>query len=207
MAPKNKFTKDEMVSAALQIVRDGGIGRLTARAIADRLGISTQPVFTCFATMDAVKNEVRIAAESIFDEYSVKGLREKVPFFGYGMQYIRFAKDEPELYRLLFLSPAPGGESGAMTEMRRAQATFRPSLMNIYGISEADADRYFRDLWLVVHGIATLIVTGGCPYTENEIGQILTGFSLSLCRSIKEIPGFTEGAFDRDAEFSKLIRR
>ena len=57
----------------------------------------------------------------------------------------------------------------------------------------------------MVHSLATLIVTGGCPYTDREIGQILTGFSLSICKSIKEVPGFAAGTFDRDAAFRALL--
>ena len=90
-----------MIAAALKIVRRSGTGSLTAKAIADELGISTRPVFTCFGTMDTVKNEVRQAAEEIYNGYISQGLKEKIPFFGLGMQYIRFAKEEPELYRML----------------------------------------------------------------------------------------------------------
>ena len=83
----------------------------------------------------------------------------------------------------------------------------RPTLTEIYHISDQEADLYFRDLWLVVHSLATLIVTGDCPYSDQEIGQILTGFSVSICKSIKEIPGFAAGTFDRDATFRSLVSR
>jgi hypothetical protein len=72
-------------------------------------------------------------------------------------------------------------------------------------ISEAEAERYFRDLWLVVHSLSTLIVTGDCPYSDQEVGQILTGFSISICKAIKEVPGFAAGTFDRDAAFRALV--
>ena len=150
MAPKNKFTREEMIAAALKIVRRNGAGSLTAKAIADELGISTRPVFTCFGTMDTVKNEVRQAAEEIYNGYIGEGLKEKIPFFGLGMQYIRFAKEEPELYRLLFLMQTADGSSGAFQSMLHSQETARGSLVKIYNMTEAEADRYFRDLWLVV---------------------------------------------------------
>ena len=51
MAPKNKFTKEEMTEAAVQVVRQKGYGALTAQSIAEVLGTSTRPVFTCFETM------------------------------------------------------------------------------------------------------------------------------------------------------------
>ena len=203
MAPKNKFSKEEMTAAALRVVRAKGIGGLTAKTLADELGTSTQPVFTAFGSMDSLRQEVYAAAVRVYDRYTDAGLQEKIPFLGVGMQYIRFAREEPELYRLLFLMRKP--EYSAMQSMRHLQELVRPTLVNIYHITAEEADLYFRDLWLVVHSLSTLIVTGDCPYSDREIGQILTGFSVSICKSIKEIPGFAAGEFDRDAVFRALI--
>ena len=203
MAPKNKFTKDEMVAAALRVVRASGIDGLTAKTMAGELGTSTQPVFTGFGSMDGVKAEVYAAAVGVYDRYTTEGLKEAVPFLGVGRQYIRFAREEPELYRLLFLTRAR--EYSAMDSMRHLQTLVRSTLMEVYHVTAEEADFYFRDLWLVVHSLATLIVTGDCPYSDREIGQILTGFSISICKSIKEIPGFASGCFDRDAAFRSLI--
>lgn len=204
MAPKIKFTKDEMTEAALRVVRANGIGGLTAKAIADELGTSTQPVFTGFGSMEAVRWEVYEAAVRLYYKYAAEGLNGKIPFFGFGMQYIRFAREEPQLYRLLFLTPAGYGRYSAVQAMVHSQEKLRPILTSIYRITGEEADRYFRDMWLVVHSISTLIVTGDCPYSDKEIGQILTGFSVSLCRSIKEIPGFVAGDYDRDSIFAGL---
>lgn len=207
MAPKNKFTREEMVAAAVRVVRKHGASALTAKSLAEELGTSTQPVFTCFGTMDTAKAKVHAAAERLFDEYLTKGLKEKIPFFGFGTQYIRFAREEPELYRLLFLTRSDGSGSSAFDTMRHMRGLVRPSLTEIYRVTAQEADRYFRDLWLVVHSLSTLIVTGDCPYSDSEIGQILTGFSIGIFRAIKEIPGFVAGEFDRDAVFRDLIEK
>lgn len=203
MAPKNKFTKGEMIEAALRVVRTKGIDCLTAKTIADELGTSTRPVFTAFGSMDEVRQGVYEAAVQVYDSYTGAGLQEKIPFLGVGKSYIRFAQEEPELYRLLFLTRTP--EHSAIRSMQHLQALVRPAVMNIYHITAEEADLYFRDLWLVAHSLSTLIVTGDCPYSEQEIGQILTGFSISICRSIKEIPGFAAGTFDRDAAFCASV--
>ena len=205
MAPKNKFTKEEIIEAAMRVVRAKGIDGLTAKTMADELGTSTQPVFTAFGSMDTVRQEVYAAAVRVYDGYADAGLREKIPFFGVGMQYIRFAREEPELYRFLFLTRAQDQAYSAMHSMQHLQELVRPTLMNVYHIAADEADLYFRDLWFVVHSLSTLIVTGDCPYSDQEIGQILTGFSISICKSIKEIPGFAAGCFDRDAAFRSLI--
>ena len=141
----------------------------------------------------------------VYDSYTEKGLREQIPFFGVGIQYIRFAREEPALYRLLFLTQKQARSYGAMDAMLHLQERVRPTLVQIYRITPEEADVYFRDLWLVVHSLATLIVTGDCPYSDREIGSILTGFSLSICKAIKEVPGFAAGTFDRDAVFRALV--
>lgn len=203
MAPKNKFTRDEMVEAALRVVRAKGIDGLTAKTLAEELGTSTQPVFTAFGSMDAVRREVYAAAVRVYDGYTNTGLKEKIPFFGVGMQYVRFAREEPELYRLLFLTRTQ--EYSAIKSMEHLRELVRPTLVKIYHITAAEADIYFRDLWFVVHSLSTLIVTGDCSYSDGEIAQILTGMSISICKSIKEIPGFAAGTFDRDGIFRTLI--
>lgn len=205
MAPKNKFTKEEMVEAALRVVREKGIDGLTAKTIADELGTSTQPIFTGFGSMDGVKQEVYAAAVAVYDRYTNAGLKEKIPFLGVGMQYIRFAREEPELYRILFLTRTQEKNYSAIKSMQHLQELVRPTLMDIYHITAKEADLYFQDLWFVVHSLSTLIVTDDCPYSDSEIRQILTGFSISICKSIKEIPGFAEGDFDRDAIFGALV--
>lgn len=202
MAPKNKFTKEEMVAAALRVVRARGLDGLTAKTIADELGTSTRPIFTGFGSMDDVRQAVYAAAVAVYDSYTRRGLQEKIPFLGIGKQYVRFAREEPELYRLLFLTR--GQEYSAMKSMQHLQTLARPTLMEIYRITAAEADLYFRDLWLVVHSLSTLIVTGDCGYSDQEIGQILTGFSLSIYKAIREIPGFADGTFDRDGAFRAL---
>ena len=207
MAPRNKFTREEMVEAAVRVVREKGIDALTAKALASELGVSTQPVFTCFHTIEEVKREVRTAAERMYDSYMEEGLHMKVPFLGVGMQYINFAKEEPQLYRMLFLTTSEDGSSSVMDALHHSQNLVRESLQQTYHIDAQTADRYYRDMWLVVHSLATLVVTGGCPYSEEEMGHILTGFSVSLCKSIKEIPGFVEENYDRDAIFRELVKK
>lgn len=205
MAPKNKFTRQQMVEAALRVVRAGGIENLTAKTMADELGTSTQPIFTGFGSMDGVKAEIYDAAIKVYDRYTNIGLKDKIPFLGVGKQYIRFAREEPEIYRLLFLTRTQETEYSVIKSMQHLQEFVRPTLMEIYHITAEEADLYFRNLWFVTHSLSTLIVTGDCPYTDQEISRILTGFSVSICKAIKEIPGFAAGTFDCDATMQTVI--
>ena len=207
MAPRNKFSRDEMIEKAVQVVRKQGIGALTAKSLANELGVSTQPVFTCFHTIEEVRRQVVNAAKILYDDYVKEGLCNDIPFLGFGMHYIRFAKEEPELYRLLFLSTDQSEGNSAFEEMNASLELVTDSMQETYHIDAKTAERYFRDMWLVAHSLATLIVTGSCPYTDQEIGRILTGFSIGHCMAIKEIPGFVEDNYDKDAIFRELIKK
>ena len=207
MPPKVKFSKQEIVDAAVRVARDKGIDGVTAREIAAELGVSTRPIFTYFDTMDEVKAEVFQTAKELYRAYVERGLAGPIPFLGVGQQYIRFAHDEPELYKLLFLTRPGNASGGAMEALRFSQDLARESLMRIYNMDAHTADCYFRDLWLVVFSFATLIVTDDCPYTGAEMSAILTEVSLSICKAYKEVPGLPDGKFDRDALFTELVKK
>lgn len=207
MPPSVKFTKEEIVNAALQVVREKGTAALTTRQIAAVLGVSTRPIFTYFQNMQQVQEAVRQAAQALYHSYIKKGLEQVHPFIGLGEQYISFATQEPELYRLLFLPLAPGSENKAMEEMERTQNLVLEFLQQIYQLDEAAAKRFFRDVWLVAHSLAALIVTNCCPYSPEEIRQILTSVSLSVCKACKEIPEFVTNHLDRDTLFRSIIEK
>jgi AcrR family transcriptional regulator len=205
MPPSVKFQKEEIVTAALEVARQRGIDAVTAREVARALKVSVGPIFTWFDTMDQLKAEVYAQAGALYRSYIQRGLAGPIPFLGVGQQYIRFAREEPELYKLLFLTGAGTYGGGAMAALKLSQDLARDSVMRIYHMNATTADRYFRDLWLVVFSFATLIVTDDCPYSDEEMSAVLTEVSLSICKAYKEIPGLPEGKFDRDAIFNALV--
>ena len=206
MPPAVKFQKDEIVHAAMYVARNKGIDAVTAREVAKTLKVSVGPIFTWFDSMDELKAEIFRKAKDLYRSYIREGLSGPIPFLGVGQQYIRFAREEPELYRLLFLTPPDKDTGGAMEALKLSQDLSRGSLMRIYNMDAETADKYFRDLWLVVFSFATLIVTDACPYTDAEMSTILSEISLSVCKAYKEIPGLAAGNYDKDAIFRELVK-
>ena len=207
MPPKVKFQKEEIVKAAVDITRKKGISAVTAREVGAELGVSSRPLFTYFESVDELKKAVWQYAKNLYEECVRNGLKAEIPFLGVGQNYIRFAKEDPELYKYLFLNPPPDVKGSAMDALKLSQELVRESLMNIYNIDGDSADKYFRDLWLVSYSITTLIVTGECPYSDEEISALFTEFSVSICKAYKEIPGLPEGNFDKDAVFRELVNK
>ena len=69
MPPKPKFSKNEIIRSALDLVRENGPESLSAREVGKRLGVSSSPIFTFFKDMDELKNAVKVSAKEKFDEY------------------------------------------------------------------------------------------------------------------------------------------
>ncbi|MBQ9565073.1 MAG: TetR/AcrR family transcriptional regulator [Synergistaceae bacterium] len=207
MPPRVKFSEEDIVEAALNVVREKGFDAVTARAVAEKLGTSTRPIFTYFETMDQLREKVVELARECYRYFIERGLEEPVPFLGVGHQHIRFARTEPEIYRLLFLTKASGAAGGAMRALKFSQNLIREPLMRIYNMDGETADKYYRDLWLLAFSFATMIVANGCSYTDEEISAIFTEVSLAVCKAYKEIPGLPEGNFDRDAIFKELVKK
>ena len=206
MPPSVKFTKDEIVEAALRLTRAGGIGSLTARSLAAGLGASTRPMFTHFETVDELKHEVHEAAKGVYRAYIERGLAEPVPFLGVGQNTIRFAREEPELFKLLFLQKPQGADGGAIEALEFSQNLVRDSIMGIYKMGAYEADCYYRNLWLIAFSFCAMIAAGECPYTDEQMSAVFTEVSLAVCKAYKEIPGLPRGDYDRDALFKELTQ-
>ena len=106
MPPKVKFSKEAIIGAALQLVREEGMASLTARALAEKLGATPRVIFGQFANMAELQAEVIGAAEMVVVEYIRKALEDEKPFRSVGVAYILFASKEPQLFQLLFQNPS-----------------------------------------------------------------------------------------------------
>ena len=206
MPPMVKFTKDEITQAAFRLASEKGADAVTARELARALGASTRPIFTYYSTMGELKRDVVELAKARYRGYIEQGLAEPVPFLGVGRAYIRFAREESELYRLLFLTRPDETGTGPMEALRFTQGLVRESIMRIYNMDAAQADAYFRDLWLVAFSFATMVVCDECPYSDAEMDAVFSEMSLAVCKAYKEVPGLSDGSYDKDAVFGELVR-
>ena len=110
MAALKKFSEEAIVSAALELIREGGMSSLNARSLARALGCSTRPLYLTFGSMDEVKGQ---AVERITKTYQGYLKREVEsgrypPYKSYGMAYIRFAREEREFFKYLFMRDRTG---------------------------------------------------------------------------------------------------
>lgn len=187
MPPKAKFTKDEIISAAFEIVRRRGMEALTARSLADTLNSSPRPIFTVFAGMDEIVSEVILKAKALYAEYVRHGLACVPQFKGVGVQYIMFAIEESKLFQLLFMNER-GTVPPLCEVLQLIEDSFEEILASIttsYGFDRDTALRLYYHMWIYSHGIATLCATKMCSFTAEDISRMLTEVCASLIKKIK----------------------
>ena len=175
MPPKPKFTKEEIVAAALELVSEKGIEALTARELGVRLGSSARPIFTVFNSMEEVQEEVRAAALKRFESYAEKAMHYTPLFKQVGMQMILFATEEPKLYQLVYMSENAGATDfeGITQQLGDVAQLCVDVIQRDYGLSEKDAKALFEHVWIYTFGIGALCATGMCRFSQEEIIQML----------------------------------
>lgn len=189
MPPKCRFTREEIIQAALDLTAEKGVGALTARGLAQRLGSSAKPIFGLFAIMEEVQQEVVKAANLRYQEY----LRQDMsagrypPYKASGMAYIRFAREQKELFKLLFMRDRTHEEKAAGDELEALLGLIQKNM----GLSRDDAYRFHLEMWIYVHGIATMIATAYLEWDMDFISAALTDAYQGL--RLRFLPKETEG--------------
>ena len=175
MPPKPKFTREEIIAAALELVSEKGISALTSRNLGVRLGSSARPIFTVFTSMEEVQEAVREAALKRFESYAEKAVQYAPVFKQVGMQMILFAKEEPMLFQLCYMTDRHNAQTFEDIYLYLGDVAY--TCVNViqrdYGLCEKDAKALFEHVWIHTFGIGALCATGMCDFSEEQIIEML----------------------------------
>ena len=172
MPPKVKITKEDIINTALELVRKNGVDAINARSIAAALNCSTQPVFSNFRTMDELCEAVIVASYEIYQSFLFREAESgKYPQYkSFGMAYIRFAKEEKELFKLLFMRNRKGKELMPTSDFDASVEM----IMKANGVSKEKAELMHLEMWTCVHGIGTMLATSFLTLDSELVSNMLT---------------------------------
>lgn len=171
MPPKPKFTKEEVIATAIALIAEKGTDGFSAREIAEKLGTSVSPIFTAFGNMEELEAEVREAIMGRFNARLKKAAAYKPAFKEVGMRMVRFAKEEPELFKMLFMTENAGEKApeiifGNLGEMEDLCINL---IRRDYGLERSDAIMLFQHVWTYTYGICAMCASGVCTFPEEEL--------------------------------------
>lgn len=173
MPPKAKFTREEIVSAALEVARSKGIEAVTAREVGNYLGTSSSPVFVAFKNMDELLNEVYNSAVKEYSDYIADSVNYTPAFKQFGFRLIEFASTQPNLFKMIYkyrqgeksyskmIMSIPAADFCVQTVMEQAQVNYE------------NARLIFEEVLLAGLGICYMIADNKCTFTEQDLNKYL----------------------------------
>lgn len=185
MPPRAKFTKEHIAKVAFDLVRTDGMEALTARNLGKHLGSSYCPIFTLFSNMDEVQKAVMKQACDLYDTYLNEGLNQEVAFIGAGKQFVKFAKDEPKLFQIMFLQGnAPVAPENYLPDTRNSYPKVLASLTGPYKLTEEKAKLIYLHLAVYTIGMGTLCAGDVCTFSDEQIDDMFTEVFRSLLKQL-----------------------
>lgn len=187
MPMKPKFTKEEIIEKALEYVSKNGIEALTARELGKTLGSSACPIFTVFENMEEVVNEVKKRAWEKYNNYVGKAFDYDPAFKQIGILMINFAKEEPKLFKLLFMTESE--EKIDITKMITTLGDLKDEclrvIMHDYNLKYEEAYLLFEHLWVYSFGLSALSATKKCDFSNEAIIEMLGTCFMAMVSLIK----------------------
>ena len=192
MPRKTVIHKQDIITAAIEIVRANGYENLNARAIAERLGCSTQPIFSNFRNMEDLTGNVVQRSLEIYNNFVAEEFKrphDYPPYKTNGMAYIRFAMEEKNLFKLLFMRDRTNESSPA------EESTFHdvlPLIMKATGLNREQASIFHFEIWATVHGIAVMVASSYYNADMDLISGTLTDVYQGLLYRFRQKEGSDE---------------
>ena len=173
MPPRTRISKDKIVNAAIEVIRQSGFENINARTVSGQLHCSTQPVMYHFLTIDAMKRAAYVRADQLHSEYMMHITPEQDPILCIGLNYIRFAVEEPQLFRFLFQSGY--AEENSLLEMTGSKELYPviAAMQEGSGLSLEKTREVFLTVAMFAHGYASIIANNALEYDEALIAEHL----------------------------------
>ena len=173
MPPKTRVTEDRIINAAVEVARQSGFEKINARTVSELLHCSTQPVMYHFSTIDNLKKAAYRRVDQLHTQYMLNTPPGQDPILSIGMNYIRFAVEEPRLFRFLFQSGY--AEENSLLEMVDSEELIPvlAAMREGAGLSMQKTKSVFITVALFAHGYASIIANNHLEFDEKLIAEHL----------------------------------
>lgn len=175
MPTKVRITKNMILDTAFDIARSGGLEDVSNREIASRLGCSIRPIYYQFKNTDELKGELYAKIEKYFYTYLMDNMRDDIPSYKQvGINYIRFAREESHLFRILFMSETNLLPMGFVTKDEDDFRKLAKFIKFSTKLSDDDIKTFHVRMWLFAHGIASLVASNTVVFSDTQIEKLLS---------------------------------
>lgn len=170
-----KISKEKILDAALFITRSKGIECVSNRELAKYLNCSIRPIYYQFKNVEELNIELYKKIEKYFYKYLMDNINDKMPLYKQvGVNYIKFAKEETNLFKILFMSKYDLLPKEFISKDDEDYKELTKIIKISTNLNEEDISSFHIKMWLFAHGIATLVATNTIKLTDNQIKDLLS---------------------------------
>ncbi len=177
MPPEIKAERKAMLDAALHIIEECGADAVSARSVAKRIGISTQPIYREFGGMGGFREAVFLRAlEELTGAIGGDALDQAV-------KYVKFASEHRNLFNFLFRSRkcVYDGLDG-MAHGIVSDTGIIDKLTEITGLPKESVYRVHLYIWMALHGLAAMAADNDVKLTDGEIEEFTRDITVALTK-------------------------
>ena len=175
MPTKIRISKDMILDAAFEIVRQDGIEQLSNRELANKLKCSIRPIYYQFENVEEMQKELYLKIEQYFYKFILDNMVEGIPKYKQvGINYIKFAKKEKKLFQTLFMSDIGLSPNAFVSKDGEDYKEIEKLIKISADIKEEDIKDFHTKMWIFCHGIATLVANDTIKLTDNQIQDLLS---------------------------------
>lgn len=179
MPAKKQIFRENILNAAMEITRERGLEEVNTTTLTEKLNCSTQPIYNSFKNMLVLREEIVKEINATYEKYLQKEITSgKYPLYKcYGMGYIRFAREEKEFFKYLFLRDRSEEKiSDGKEELKEIIAV----IMKNTGLDKEKAYKFHIEMWIYVHGIAAMTATSYLDFDEETVSEFLSDAYMGL---------------------------
>ena len=175
MPTKIRISKDMILDAAFEIVRQHGMEKLSNREIANKLKCSIRPIYYQFENVEEMQKELYIKIEHYFYKFLLDNMTQGIPQYKQvGINYIKFAKKEKKLFQTLFMNEAGLAPDAFVSKAGKDYKEIEKIIKISTNLKNDDIKDFHTKMWIFCHGIATLVASNTIKLTDNQIQQLLS---------------------------------
>ena len=175
MPTKIRISKDMILDAAFEIARQEGMEKLSNRELAKKLKCSIRPIYYQFENVEEMQKELYIKIEQYFYKFLLDNMVEGIPQYKQiGINYIRFAKKEKQLFQTLFMNSTGLTPDAFVSKDGEDYKEIEKLIKISTNLKEEEIKDFHTKMWIFCHGIATLVASGTVKLEDSQIQDLLS---------------------------------
>lgn len=175
MSKNVTITKDMILASAFDIVREKGLEGISNRELAKKLNCSIRPIYYQFQNVEKLYNELYVEIEKYFYKFLMDNMNDDMPKYKQvGINYIKFAKEEKEFFKILFMSEVDLGLNNFIAKDMEDFKELSKLIKISTNLNDEDIESFHIKMWIFSHGLATLVASSTLNISDKQLKQLLS---------------------------------